>query len=69
MLTHLSRPLANLRIRGYTAVDEIPAHVDPFLYERLEEWGFDGAFIHCFSGARTIVECMLTRAEYRIHYI
>ncbi|CAI6089382.1 unnamed protein product [Clonostachys chloroleuca] len=40
---------------SYTAVDEIPAHIDPFLYERLDEWGFDGIVVSDWCGLQEIV--------------
>ncbi|KAL4879553.1 glycoside hydrolase superfamily [Aspergillus karnatakaensis] len=40
---------------AYTAVDEIPAHIDPFLYERLEAWGFDGFVITDWCGLEETV--------------
>ncbi|KAL0935013.1 uncharacterized protein CTRU02_209604 [Colletotrichum truncatum] len=29
-------------LRSYTAIDDIPSHINPFLYKQLEDWGFDG---------------------------
>ncbi|KAH8430722.1 uncharacterized protein LDX57_008384 [Aspergillus melleus] len=45
---------------SYTAVDDIPAHLDPFLYDRLEEWGYDGFVISDWCGLEEQVTGHLT---------
>ncbi|KAF5004464.1 hypothetical protein FDECE_9044 [Fusarium decemcellulare] len=40
---------------SYTAVDDLPAHIDPFLYKQLDEWGFDGFVISDWSGLQETV--------------
>lgn len=30
--------------RAYNEFDDIPAHVQPLLYEALDQWGYDGTF-------------------------
>ncbi|KAM6509545.1 hypothetical protein FALCPG4_017196 [Fusarium falciforme] len=39
----------------YTAVDDLPGHLDPLLYKQLEEWGFDGFVISDWWGLRETV--------------
>ncbi|KAM0426572.1 hypothetical protein ACHAPT_008264 [Fusarium lateritium] len=41
---------------SYTAVDDMPAHVDPFLYKKLEEWGYDGFVISDWNGLEETVD-------------
>ncbi|KAM0414654.1 hypothetical protein ACHAPT_013498 [Fusarium lateritium] len=36
----------------YTAVDDIPGHIDPLLYKQLDKWGFDGFVISDWWGLR-----------------
>ncbi|KAJ6097257.1 hypothetical protein N7499_001631 [Penicillium canescens] len=40
---------------SYTAVDDLPAHIDTFLYKQLEEWGFDGFAISDWCGLQETV--------------
>lgn len=28
--------------RSYTAIDDLPSHINPFVYKQLGKWGFDG---------------------------
>ncbi|KAH8893637.1 glycoside hydrolase family 3 protein [Thozetella sp. PMI_491] len=40
---------------AYTAVDDLPAHIDPFLYKQLDEWGYDGFVISDWSGVEELM--------------
>ena len=50
------------RSRSYTAVDDLPAHIDTFLYKQLEEWEFDGGSNRTTFGPGKIVRLWLTFA-------
>ncbi|RSL60448.1 hypothetical protein CEP54_006720 [Fusarium duplospermum] len=41
---------------SYTAVDDVPAHLDSFLYKKLEEWGYDGFVISDWNGLEETVD-------------
>ncbi|CAH0022480.1 unnamed protein product [Clonostachys rhizophaga] len=40
---------------SYTALDDLPAHIDPFLYKQLKKWSFDGFVISDWCGLQETV--------------